>query len=413
MKRLPALAPAEACTGCTACRAACPQDALAMAPDAEGFLRPRLDVGKCVGCGACERACPILHPGEPDPAPTCLAVQSRDDALLRASASGALFTELARPVLAQGGVVFGCRWEEGSLTAIHAAAEDEAALAPMRGSKYVQSDPRDTFREARAALRAGRPVLYSGTPCQIAGLRGLLGHHPNLLAVEIICHSAPSPAVLRRAVEAIARAEGAPLTGLTFRDKTAGAWRSPFLAWTLADGRQGKAPLYATDYGSLFAAGIANRPSCHRCAAKVGASGADLTIGDFWGVENVRPELDDGRGLSVLAAHTQKGRDAAEALRQRADCVPLTPEEALAGNPRYFTPASLNPRRGWFMAHFRRHSLHRAVRRAVNGPWPIRLARRILSQARRLAAAVRSAIKTTRGGATAYASHMLTLPALA
>lgn len=390
MKRLPALAPAEACTGCTACRAACAQDALAMAPDAEGFLRPRLDAGRCVGCGACERACPILHPGEPDPAPTCLAVQSRDDALLRDSASGALFTELARPILAQGGVVFGCRWEEGTLTAIHAAAEDEAALAPLRGSKYVQSDPRDTLREARAALRAGRPVLYSGTPCQIAGLRGLLGHHPNLLAVEIICHGVPSPAVLGRAVEDLARAEGAPLTCLTFRDKTKGTWREPALAWTLADGRQGKATFYATDYGRLFASVIANRPACFRCAAKAGASGADLTIGDFWGVENVRPALDDGRGLSILAAHTQKGRDAAEALRQRADCVPLTPEEALSGNPRYFTPTHRPRRRDWFMAHFRSLPFRRAVRHAINGPWPIRLARRILSQARRLAAAVRS-----------------------
>ena len=390
MKRLPALAPAEACTGCTACRAACAQDALAMAPDAEGFLRPRLDAGRCVGCGACERACPILHPGAPDPAPFCLAVQSHDAALLRDSASGALFTELARPILAQGGVVFGCRWEEGTLTAIHAAAEDEAALAPLRGSKYVQSDPRDTLREARAALRAGRPVLYSGTPCQIAGLRGLLGHHPNLLAVEIICHGVPSRAVLGRAVEDLARAEGAPLPRLPLPDPTQRTSREPALAWTLADGRQGKATFYATDYGRLFASVIANRPACFRCAAKAGASGADLTIGDFWGVENVRPALDDGRGLSVLAAHTQKGRDAAEALRQRADCVPLTPEEALSGNPRYFTPTHRPRRRDWFMAHFRSLPFRRAVRHAINGPWPIRLARRILSQARRLAAAVRS-----------------------
>lgn len=396
----PGLAERAACTGCTACVAVCPRDAIAMAADAEGFLRPAIDAAKCVRCGACARVCPVLHPGGADPAPACFAARTRDVDLRLASASGGLFTELARPVLAAEGVVFGVVLESPGLTAIHACAEDEAGLAAMRGSKYVQSDPRGTFREARAALRAGCRVLYSGTPCQIAGLRRFLGRpEPNLLAVEIVCHSAPSPAVWAAAVRELSARLGERPRTVCFRGKRdGGSWRSGRFAWALADGREGGEPFNATPYAAAFFGFLCSRPSCARCVAKGGASGADLTIGDFWGVENVRPELDDGRGLSVLAAHTQKGRDAAEALRQRADCVPLTPEEALAGNPRYFTPASLNPRRGWFMAHFRRHSLHRAVRRAVNGPWPIRLARRILSQARRLAAAVRSTIKTTRGG---------------
>lgn len=374
---LPALAPTEACTGCSACRAACPRDAIAMAADAEGFLRPSVDAAKCVGCHACERACPVLAPGAADPAPTCFAARTRDAALLRESSSGALFTELARPVVAAGGVVFGCVWDQGTpLTAIHAAAEDAAGLAAMRGSKYVQSDLRDTFREARAALRAGRRVLYTGTPCQIAGLLRFLGRpDPNLLTVEIICHGVPSRAVLSRFAQTLVKGSEPPPRAFSFRDKTLGAWANPALGWRLPDGSQAAQPFYGTDYGLAFAFAVSFRTSCFRCVAKSGASGADLTIGDLWGVSEACPRFDDGLGVSVIAAHTAVGRTVLDAIAPRLDAVSLASEVALRGNPRYFSPVPAHRRRAWFMAHFHRGSFHAAVNYALGGPWPLRLAR--------------------------------------
>ena len=395
----PCLATPEACTGCTACRAACPHDAIAMIADAEGFLRPAIDAARCVRCGACERACPVLAPGAPDPAPMCYAARTRDHALRLASSSGGIFTELARDILAKGGVVFGVVLDPPALTAIHAGAEDEAGLAAMRGSKYVQSDPRDTFRQARAALRAGRPVLYSGTPCQIAGLRRFLGRQePDLLAVEIVCHSAPSPAVWAVAVRELTSRLGETPRTVRFRGKTdGGSWRSGRFAWTLADGREGGAPFNATPYAAAFFGFLCSRPSCARCVAKGGASGADFTIGDFWGAERLCPEWDDPSGVSVVAAHTERGRAALDAIAPRLERRPLSPDAAFRDNPFYRVPAPAHRGRAWFMAHFRDEPLARATRRALCGPWPERLARCVLSKARRLNAAC-AALFTTRGG---------------
>ncbi len=407
---LPTLAPTEACTGCSACRAACPRDAIAMAADGEGFLRPSVDAAKCVGCHACERACPVLAPGAADPAPTCFAARTRDGTLLRESSSGALFTELARPVLAAGGVVFGCVWDQGTpLTAIHAAAEDEAGLAAMRGSKYVQSDLRDTFREARAALRAGRRVLYTGTPCQIAGLLRFLGRpDPNLLAVEIICHSSASPAAFEVFQRTLARRLGARPVFLSFRDKAVGSWSWPALAWRLEDGRRGATAWYPTSYGRAFLSGLCTRPSCARCTAKAGASGADLTIGDFWGIGEACPRFDDGLGVSVVAAHTAAGRAVLDAIRPRLDSEPVSAEVAFRGNPFYLRPAPAHRQRAWFMARFRHCSFRGAVNYALGGPWPLRLARRAFHT---LQSFIRSNTHSRGGGTPSLSFTAASLPA--
>ena len=385
-----------------------------MIADAEGFLRPAIDAARCVRCGACERACPVLAPGAPDPAPMCYAARTGDHALRLASSSGGIFTELARDILAKGGVVFGVILEPPALVAIHDAAEDEAGFAAMRGSKYVQSDPRDTFRQARAALRAGRPVLYSGTPCQIAGLRRFLGRpEPDLLAVEIVCHSAPSPAVWAVAVRELTSRLGETPRTVRFRGKTdGGSWRSGRFVWTLADGREGGAPFNATPYAAAFFGFLCSRPSCARCVAKGGASGADLTIGDLWGAERLCPEWDDPSGVSVVAAHTERGRAALDAIAPRLERRPLSPDAAFRDNPFYRVSAPAHRGRAWFMAHFRDEPLARATRRALCGPWPERLARRVLSKARRLNAAC-AALFTTRGGASSYLHACVTLPASA
>lgn len=179
-----------------------------MVADEEGFLRPQVDAAKCVGCHRCEQVCPVLHPSEPDVSPTAYAAYTKDENLRRQSSSGGIFTELAKPIIECGGVVFGCVWERPQLVAIHAKAETLEALAEIRGSKYVQSDLRETFREAKTALLAERQVLFSGTPCQIAGLNAFLGkYYENLLTVEIICHGTPSPVVFDVCKTRLSRAE--------------------------------------------------------------------------------------------------------------------------------------------------------------------------------------------------------------
>ena len=373
------LASVVQCSGCTACKAACPKQAITMVADHEGFLRPQIDAEKCVQCHACERACPVLHPTEPNASPTCYAARTKDETLRIVSSSGGIFTELARPILAKGGVVFGCVWEKPALVAIHAKAETEDELAAMRGSKYVQSDLRDTYREVKAELQKGRAVLFSGTPCQIAGLNKYLGKsYDNLLTVEIICHGVPSPLVFEKYKQEL----GLPIT-VNFKDK-AESWHNPTFSWTSSNGETSREKLYANAYALAFLRDLCLRPSCYDCQAKGGRSGADITIADFWGIEKVCPELDDDRGTSAVLLHTPKGHQMWEAL-QGVEYKSVVFDDVLMGNPSYIRSVVQSKNRDYFMCRFcKSRKLDALVRRCQNGPWVIWMARRCLGKAKRI-----------------------------
>ena len=378
---VPALAPVSACTGCSACKAVCPRDAIAMVADGEGFLRPTIDANKCVACHACERVCPILHPGVPDSAPVCFAARSRDETLRQASSSGGVFSELARHVLRAGGVVFGCVWEKPALIAIHGKAETEAELAEMRGSKYVQSDLRNTFREAKAALLSGRPALFSGTPCQIAGLNGFLGKpFVNLLTVEVICHGVPSPEVFAQYLRELTKEHSTPPVSIAFRNKYY-SWRRCSLVSAFADTSENREDLYANRYIQAFLRNFCLRPSCYQCVAREGKSGADVTIADFWGIEKVCPALDDDRGTSAVLLHSERGRCAWAACATAVEACPVAFGEVVAGNPSYLRPVTEPRGRTIFMRRFRTHSMATLVRRLSAVPLPLRL---VLAFRRRL-----------------------------
>ena len=385
------LATRESCTGCTACMAACAQGAIRMEADGEGFLRPVVDAARCVGCGACGRVCPVAHPGSRDEMPRCFAARAMDVAAVRASSSGGVFPALACDCLAQGGVVFGCVWERPGLRAVLCGVETEGEMAKtLYGALPAQEGKEQLLRgTAGVALRAGRSVLYSGTPCQLAGLMRFLGRPwSNLLAVEILCHNAPSPAVFARFLEELGAREGAPVEDFAFRVKEmGGTWTRRRCRWTLRDGRHGGEPFDGTGYGLAFFGQVCARPSCAQCVAKAGSSGADLTIGDFWGVETVCPGFADDFGCSVVAVHTAKGE---AALRRAA--LTLRPVETVAalrenvasywGPPPDFS-ARIARKRAWFMAHYRAMPIRRAALRAIRGPWLVWMLRRVWRLLRR------------------------------
>lgn len=370
---LPTLASREACSGCTACKAICPKDAISMIPDGEGFLRPRVDVAKCIGCHRCEQMCPVLHPGEPDTSPTCYAAYTKDERLRLQSSSGGIFTELAKPVIAAGGVVFGCIWVRPQLVAIHAKAETMDELAAMRGSKYVQSDLRETFREAKAALLEGRQVLFSGTPCQIAGLNGFLGkHYDNLLTVEIICHGVPSPAVFNRYKQELTKSSGVSLAEVRFRVKAGGGtWEQPHMVVTSGQGAPlVDEPLYDNAYIQAYFSHLCLRPSCHTCVARSGCSGVDVTIGDFWKVRDVLPEWDGPQGVSIAIVHTDRGKEAVQRMAPYVEMCSVRLGDIVVGNPSYERSMPPHPSRAYFMRSVGRcSSIGRLTARCVRGPW--------------------------------------------
>lgn len=316
-----------------------------MRADAEGFLRPSVDTSKCVNCGVCERACPVLREHAAGEVRAVYAAKATDDALRLVCSSGAVFPLVARQVLSEGGVVFGARWADAR-TVVHGKAEDEAALRELLGSKYLQSVMGNAYADCRAELRKGRKVLFTGTPCQIAGLKGFLGgDDDNLVTLQVICHAVPSPRVWRRYVDLCERQHGICVREANFRDKAHG-WK--MYDYTLNGGAV-RENWILNPYALAFLTELCNRPSCADCRARGLKSGADLTVGDFWFVWDMLPEMDDDKGTSVVIVQTEKGSRLLEAVRPSLVLRETDYAAALRGNPSLEKDGALHPRRREFL----------------------------------------------------------------
>lgn len=184
------------CCGCTACSNVCSKNAIKMVADAEGFLYPKINADLCNNCGLCEKVCPIINKvNETVTKQHGYVVQNKDSKVLKESTSGGAFTAIAEYVIKKGGIVFGAAFDN-DFRVIHTSAESVSDLRKFRNSKYVQSDPNDTFRQVRSILKTGRLVCYSGTPCQIEGLKSfLINDYENLITIDVVCHAAPSPLI--------------------------------------------------------------------------------------------------------------------------------------------------------------------------------------------------------------------------
>ena len=212
------------CTGCSACANICPRGCIRMTADEEGFLYPKVNEEMCMDCGLCENVCPMQHKPQQHELLAVYGAKNNDDAVRFTSSSGGMFTLFAEFVLKQGGVVVGAALDE-QLAVHHVLVDSLADLPKLRGSKYVQSKIGKIYSEVRQILRAGRKVLFSGTPCQIAGLkRYLVKPSENLLTVDVVCHGVPSPKVYQKHLRELAQEAGEPVVQVKFRDKAKG-WK--------------------------------------------------------------------------------------------------------------------------------------------------------------------------------------------
>lgn len=305
------------CCGCEACAQRCPKQCIAMRADHEGFLYPEVDMSHCINCGLCEKVCPQLNVKKGDTPLQVVAAKAKDLELQMQSSSGGLFSLLAEQVLRENGVVFGARFDY-SWQVVHDCTETIEGLAPFRKSKYVQSRIGDSFRKAESYLKAGRKVLFTGTPCQINGLKLFLRKdYENLLAVDIVCHGVPSPKVWSRFLKEYVSDESLQhVARVDFRDKTDG-WEDYRFSVTIAD--DGKRTVLSEKAGQnifmkAFLGHLIMRPSCEHCRAKEGYW-SDLSIGDFWGIIRSLPQFYDKRGVSVVVVRSLKGAKALENLK--------------------------------------------------------------------------------------------------
>lgn len=343
------------CCGCHACVQCCPKQCIIMHEDGEGFLYPKVDTRICIECGLCEKVCPVIQQGAEHTPLVVYASLNKEESVRSVSSSGGMFTPLAEQVLKEGGVVFGARFDE-KWEVVHDYTEQVEGLAAFRGSKYVQSRIGDSYRKAEHFLRVGRKVLFSGTPCQIAGLkRYLRKEYDNLLAVDILCHGVPSPKVWRRYLHELNgmffhNKEIQSIGGVNFRDKRTG-WRQYTFSVVSAEKTSSGMQEYAESYYRNifmqgFLADLYLRPSCYACPSKKGKSGSDLTIADYWGVRRVLPEIDDDKGVGLVLVNTDKGRIAYQGLDMQSYTTDY--EMAQMDNGGFKEKVAIHPDRSYF-----------------------------------------------------------------
>lgn len=294
----------DCCTGCGACYNKCPVNAIEMKYDSEGFIFPVIDTKKCIDCGACIKCCPVEKPTDVNTNPHTYAVMADEDTRMKSS-SGGMFTMLARVIFDMGGVVCGARYSNDFQTVYHAWATNETELQPLRGSKYVQSETRQTYRETKEYLKKGIPVLYTGTPCQIAGLYNFLGKdHKKLYTADLVCHGSNSTTAYRSFLKEFTG--GKEIECVNFRDKTFYGWSTPTVVY-FKDGSVKKCAWNEGKWYEGFLNGIINRKACYQCPYANDRRVADITMADCWQVHRINPAFDDRKGTSLILVNSKKG----------------------------------------------------------------------------------------------------------
>lgn len=358
------------CCGCSACALGCPKHCIKLAEDAEGFLYPLIDNKVCVKCGKCDSVCPIQHSNGPQVPFATYAATNPDEYVRSQSSSGGIFSLLAEYVIRQSGVVFGAAFNE-NWEVKHSYTDTPDGIAKFRGSKYVQSRIGASYVEAERFLKAGRKVLFSGTPCQIAGLKSFLRKdYENLLTVDCVCHGVPSPGIFKEYLKSASRP---PITKINFRDKSTG-WKH-FSVTVKSENAEMSQIYHSNEYMQGFLGNLYLRPSCYDCHFREGRSGSDITLGDFWGIDKIRPDLDDDKGLSLVIANNKQANDLLRELG--GDMNEMQLSNAIKYNPSITTSVSIPKYRQLFFRARKHFDLMPAIRLCCGTSVTSRIVRKI------------------------------------
>lgn len=350
------------CCGCTACEQICPVHCIEMKEDEEGFLYPKANAGKCIHCNACDRVCPIQnYQKQVNFEQVAYMLQNKDQQVLRESTSGGVFTEIARYVIRNGGVVYGAAIGSDYIVR-HIPVTNEEELWRFRNSKYVQSNVEDTFSQVKEQLKGGKMVCFSGTPCQIEGLLQFLGRKPeNLILVDVVCRAVPSPGVWKKYIESEVSRHGDAIS-IRFRDKKLG-YQYSTMKIAMKDGYCERGGVESSIWLRLFFSGMIIRPSCAACKFRSPYRKSDFTIWDCFPTYKFDKSWDENSGTTRMLIHTEKGKRIFAIISSRFEVKELSVSEAIAGVREMALSPKENEKKELFFQELNENDIEQAIDR--------------------------------------------------
>lgn len=331
------------CTGCSACKAVCPKQAIELVDDINQFKYPQIDSTKCVNCGLCDKVCPLNKQFKPE-IEKVYAAKSKSKDIVDSSSSGGIFYEIAKDVLDNNGYICGAAFDE-NYQVHHIIVDNIKDLPKLMTSKYVQSRMENTYIDIKELVDNKKYVLFSGTPCQVNGLKSFLRkEYENLICIDIICHGVPSPRIWQ--YELTSNIKDKKVDNINFRDKQIN-WPHYGTKYKFNDNSEIFIEHNDTIYSKAFLNDLCLRESCYKCKAKGDNRTSDLTLGDFWGIENEEVKLTNkDRGISLIIVHRQKGLDILSKLNVENEEVN---NNVLKYNPSYYNYATRINERNKYM----------------------------------------------------------------
>jgi coenzyme F420-reducing hydrogenase beta subunit len=353
------------CTGCAACCNICPNHCIEMKPDEEGFLYPNINYDSCINCNLCESICHIgkelscIHNK-----PEAYAMYTKDENNLNNSSSGGVFKHIASYVIKNGGIVYGAAFTD-AYTVKHIGVDCMENIQLLQGSKYLQSDIGNVYSLVCQDLKKGRIVLFSGTPCQLAGLEKYLKKdYDNLLTLDVVCHGVPSPMVWKKYITYMEMLESSKLEKVNFRDKSFG-WQNFNVVLNFDNGVEYKRPFTEDLFMKGFLADIYLRPSCYNCDYKSVYRDSDFTLADFWGVQHVCPSMENKNGTSLCWLNSEKAKKIWENIKDEIVFKLVDIDDAIKYNSAAIRSSHMPKNRQKFFKLLARRDINKAIKSSL------------------------------------------------